>query len=131
MIVGEAWYVSERWAMTEKYPLMDKSCPVWRARKNFQRLHEVVGVRAFVQRPSGVFITACNSVNEQPSLDFSAGNRAAPVPLPGVRAKACSQRLAPRSPVDQNMVVTGTAAADVFCRAFLRGRCLQGACRSI
>ncbi len=28
----------QRWLMIAKHPFMDRSCPTWRARKNYQRL---------------------------------------------------------------------------------------------
>jgi hypothetical protein len=28
----------QRWLMIAKYPFIDRSCPTWRARKNYQRL---------------------------------------------------------------------------------------------
>jgi hypothetical protein len=28
----------KRWLMIAKHPFMDRSCPTWRARKNYQRL---------------------------------------------------------------------------------------------
>jgi hypothetical protein len=28
----------QRWLLIAKHPFMDRSCPAWRARKNYQRL---------------------------------------------------------------------------------------------
>jgi hypothetical protein len=44
----------QKWLMIAKYPFMDRSCPTWRARKNYQRLCARLHIPDEADQRSGV-----------------------------------------------------------------------------